>query len=97
VTTVKSTRRSRKLRSFFEGVVLVSSLVAGTAIVGACVSGSTGLEQGVLGLVGLVFALVLVGAVFLFTTMSRDLRLLRERLTANGEPRVQDEESSDRG
>ena len=86
------------LRSFFEGVVLVSSLVAGTALVGSCVAYSTGgLEKGLSGLAGLLFALVLVGAVFLFATMSRDLRLLRERFTANGETPAREQESDDRG
>jgi hypothetical protein len=61
-------------------LVLGSGLLAGLGVVGACV---TEVEGGALGVAqilgGVLFAAILVGAVFLFTTMSRDLRLLRQR------------------
>ena len=74
--------RGRVLRPAFEWILLVGSLVAGLGVIGACaVTGSGGAGAGpdalsILG--GLVFAIVLVGAVYLLTTMSRDLRRLRE-------------------
>jgi hypothetical protein len=60
-------------------ILLIGSLVVGLGVVGSCVSTSTGMDAAANGLVGGVFALLLVGAVFLLTTMSRDLRRLREK------------------
>ncbi len=78
----QATRRG--VRRTLEIVILVLGLVAGLAIVGAC--GGVGLIDGESapaldgGLaLGLFVALLLVGTVFLFTTMSRDLRLLRAK------------------
>jgi hypothetical protein len=77
------TRRSRVarvLRPAFEKILLFGSLALGLGVVGSCASSastSTGIALNVAG--GLAFAIILVGAVFLLTTMSRDLRQLRER------------------
>jgi hypothetical protein len=73
----------RNFRRTVEVILLVVSVVAGLAVVGSCAaSGASSFS--ILSLAaGAVFALVLVGSVFLFTTMSRDLRLLRERYTTN--------------
>ena len=74
--------RGRLLRPAFEWILLVGGVVAGLAVVGSCaVSGSGGAGAGLDALsilAGLVFATVLVGAVYLLTTMSRDLRRLRK-------------------
>jgi hypothetical protein len=73
---------SMRVRRALEAIILTVSLVFGLAIVGTCGTsgGETSLSPG--GLAGGAFvALILVGAVFLFTSMSRDVRLLRERLT----------------
>jgi hypothetical protein len=75
------------LRPLFEWILLAGSLLAGLGVIGACaVSGSGDSDTGdqalsVLG--GLAFAIVLVGAVYLLTTMSRDLRRLREHYVDN--------------
>ena len=87
-STLRS-RAARVLRPTVEAILLVASVVVGLGIVGSCVSagsgaGTTGAAMNIIA--GAVFAIVLVGAVFLFTTMSRDLRLLRERYTENGGP-----------
>jgi hypothetical protein len=69
------------IRRSLEVILLVLGLVGGLAIVGSCAAGGTA-EFGSRALsagVGAVVALVLVAVVFLFTTMSRDLRLMRER------------------
>jgi uncharacterized membrane protein len=74
--------RGRVLRPAFEWMLLIVSLVTGLGVIGACaVTGSGGAGAGLYALNilgGLVFAIVLVGAVYLLTTMSRDLRRLRE-------------------
>lgn len=74
--------RGRVLRPAFEWILLIVSLVTGLGVIGACaVTGSSGAGAGAYALSilgGLVFAIVLVGAVYLLTTMSRDLRRLRE-------------------
>lgn len=77
-------RLHQAMRRTLEIVILALGLVAGLAIVGAC--GGVGLIDGESapaldgGLaLGLFVALLLVGTVFLFTTMSRDLRLLRAK------------------
>jgi hypothetical protein len=72
----------RVLRPAFEWILLIGSLVAGLGVLGSCAfSGSSAPDAGVLA--GLVFAIVLVGAVYLLTTMSRDLRRLREHYVDN--------------
>jgi hypothetical protein len=75
----ESRRPRHRLRQVFEMLVLGSGLLAGLGVVGGCVVGGGGDFQVVSILGGVLFAVILVGAVFLFTTMSRDLRLLRER------------------
>jgi uncharacterized membrane protein len=73
----------RRLRPIFEMLLLAVSVVAGVTVVGSCAAAGSGGSGGAVSLVGVVggvlFAVTLVGAVFLFTTMSRDLRLLRDR------------------
>ena len=77
------TRRSRVarvLRPAIEKILLFGSLALGLGVVGSCAASaptSAGIALNVVG--GLAFAIILVGAVFLLTTMSRDLRRLRER------------------
>jgi len=71
-----------RLRRVLEKVILLTGIVLGLGIVGGC--STSGFEarfdaEGFLA--GGFFALILVGAVFLFTSMSRDVRLLRERFT----------------
>jgi preprotein translocase subunit SecY len=76
----RRSRVARVLRPTIERVLLWGSLVLGLAVVGSCAasaSTSSGIALNVLG--GIAFAIILVGAVFLLTTMSRDLRRLRER------------------
>ena len=74
-----SRRPRQRLRQVFEILVLGWGLVSGLGVVAACVV-SGGDDLGILGIIGgIIFAAILIGAVFLFTTMSRDLRLLRER------------------
>jgi hypothetical protein len=69
------------LRPAFEWILLAASLVAGLGVVGSCAfTGSGAITDDSVNLVlAMVFAIVLVGAVYLLTTMSRDLRRLRER------------------
>ena len=75
----ESRRPRHRLRQVFEILVLGWGLVSGLGVVAACVV-SGGDDLGILGIIGgIIFAAILIGAVFLFTTMSRDLRLLRER------------------
>ena len=73
----------RNMRRTLELVILALGLVAGLAVVGSCTTaGFSSLETLSLDLedvLGVAFAVVLVGVVFLFVTMSRDLRLLRDR------------------
>lgn len=81
--------RTMAVRRMFEVILLGASLVAGLGVIASCVttvptSGGANLSVGNL-VSGIVFSLILVGAVFLFTTMSRDLRLLREKYTADDE------------
>ena len=90
-------RAARVLRPAFERILLIGSVVGGLAVVGSCVSGTTGDDTALSLAVGVVFAMVLVGAVFLFTTMSRDLRLLRERFADNGEPSASNSSRDDSG
>jgi hypothetical protein len=75
--------RGRVLRPVFEWILLVGSLVAGLGVIGTCAatgSGSAGVGTIALSVIpGLFFAIALVGAIYLLTTMSRDLRKLRER------------------
>ena len=75
------------VRRVFEVLLLGASLVAGLGVIASCVTtGSTVDGTAVENVIyGVVFSVILVGAVFLFTTMSRDLRLLRERYTADDE------------
>ena len=74
--------RGKVLRPLFEWIVLVASALAGFGVIGSCVGmGSKPLDSSSVALIlvgGLVFAIPLVGAVYLLTTMSRDLRQLRE-------------------
>lgn len=92
---MKGTRRSRVakvLRPTFEAILLVSSVLLGLGIVGSCAasgasSGPGAASLSILG--GAVFAIVLVGAVFLFTSMSRDLRRLREHYVEGDEAGAQ--------
>ena len=85
----RSGRRSRGklLRPLFEWILLAGSLLAGFGVIGACaVSGSGTSDPGGVALsvlAGLAFAIVLVGAVYLLTTMSRDVRRLREHYVDN--------------
>jgi hypothetical protein len=95
MASVKSRRRSRALRVTFERVVMVGSLLAGLGIVGSCATIGTGVERGVSAAGGLLVALVLVGTVFLFTTMSRDLRLLRERMAEGGDTATREQQAAD--
>ena len=72
------------MRRTLELVILALGLVAGLAVVGSCTTvGFSSLENtlslGLEDVLGVAFAVVLVGVVFLFFTMSRDLRLLRDR------------------
>lgn len=74
----------RNMRRTLELVILALGLVAGLAVVGACTTaGFTSVEDALslelANVLGVVFAVVLIGVVFLFVTMSRDLRLLRDR------------------
>jgi hypothetical protein len=73
--------RGRLLRPVFEWILLAASLVAGLSIIGACgFSGASAAGSMALGILGaLPFAIVLVGAVYLLTSMSRDLRGLRKQ------------------
>jgi hypothetical protein len=78
----RSARRS--LRRTLELVILVLGLVAGLAIVGACTTSGFSSFDNTLSfdlpnVLGVITAVLLVGTVFLFVTMSRDLRLLRDR------------------
>jgi hypothetical protein len=72
------------MRRTLELVILALGLVAGLAVVGSCTTaGFSSLENtlslGLESVLGIAFAVVLIGVVFLFVTMSRDLRLLRDR------------------
>jgi len=71
-----------RVRRALETIILLVSVVAGLAIVGSCgmSGGSSKFSAGGFA-AGVFVALILVGAVFLFTTMSRDVRLLRVRFT----------------
>jgi hypothetical protein len=84
--------RGRTLRPVFEWILLVGSVLAGLGVIGSCavgVSSSAGAGSVALNVVGgLIFATFLVGAVYLLTTMSRDLRALPAMDHANGEPRA---------
>jgi len=91
---------SMRVRRALEAIILTVSVVAGLAIVGSCgTSGGADSGFSASGLaIGAVFALIMVGAVFLFTSMSRDVRLLRERLTddaAAEDPSVQQQAPAD--
>src|SRR5688572_22319812 len=70
------------MRRSFEMLLLGVSVVFGLGVMGACTVG--GLEEDLASsaaglLAGGLFAAVVIGAVYLFTTMSRDVRLLRRR------------------
>ena len=72
----------RNLRRTLELVVLTLGLVGGLAIVGACTTAGFTSFENTLGfdvVLGVITAILLIGTVFLFVTMSRDLRLLRDR------------------
>lgn len=75
----RRSRVARVLRPAIEKILLYGSLVVGLAVVGSCASsGSPGARA--LSLIGgVLLTIAFVGAVFLLTTMSRDLRHLRER------------------
>jgi hypothetical protein len=76
-------------------VLLGISLVAGLGIVGGCVvaaGGDFGGEEGLAFVGGVLIAVILVGAVFLFTSMSRDLRLLRDRMNRDSSEPERDQE-----
>jgi hypothetical protein len=71
-----------KLRRFFEIVLLGVSVVFGFGVVGSCTidAAGGGLASSALGLLASsLFAAVFIGGVYLFTSMSRDVRLLRAR------------------
>lgn len=97
---MKGTRRSRVanvLRPTFEAILLVSSVLLGLGIVGSCAASgaSSGIGTASLSIFGgAVFAIVLVGAVFLFTSMSRDLRRLREHYVEGDEAGAQSLETT---
>ena len=74
---------ARVLRPMFETILLIGSTVAGLGVIGSCVSEaplSAGAGGFTLNLIaGTAVAILVVGAVFLLTTMSRDLRRLRAK------------------
>jgi hypothetical protein len=85
MATFRRVRRSigKNVRRSLEVILLAAGLIGGLAIVGSCASGASpefGSRVFDVG-AGVFVALVLVGAIFLFTTMSRDLRLMREQFT----------------
>ena len=74
------------MRSVFEKVFEVGSVLAGLCILGSCAVGgfATGGTTGSIfaGIGGLVCAIVLIGVVFLITRTSADVRAIREKLDA---------------
>jgi hypothetical protein len=82
-----------RVRRLLERVFMIAGLIAGLSIVGSCtaVGFAAGPFEGIgLFIVSGVAATFLVGAVFLFTRMSRDVRLLNEELARSVRERDRD-------
>ena len=88
--TKRRTAVARVLRPMVETILLIGSTVAGLGVIGSCVSEAplrAGAGSFTLNLIaGTVVATFVVGAVFLLTTMSRDLRRLRAKYVDNDNP-----------
>jgi len=74
-------RLESKVRRAFELLLLIVSLIVGVGVIGGCGAGISILTENPLPFAGAAaLAAFLIGAVYLATSMSRDVRIVKQKM-----------------
>lgn len=92
-TSQRGTKVERRVRRGFELFLLAASLIAGLAVVGGCgMVVKMGFESTATLLLTIAASVLLVGIVYLATSMSRDVRIVRQAVLDRERRAAQDPE-----